>query len=89
VPLQTSMTIPVITCFHTDVTDRMIVEDVIANMNNKLNEYTAKWQVYKNVLRGTLCNLSKKSTPGNTLTATLSIHILPSFLQLLLPILKH
>jgi len=40
--------IPVIAVFHTYVKDRMMVEDVIATMNNKLNKYKAKWQVYKN-----------------------------------------
>ena len=40
--------IPVITVFHTYFKDRIMVEEVMATMNNKLNEYTAKWQVYKN-----------------------------------------
>ena len=33
--------------FHTYVKKRMVVEEVIATMKNKLNDYNDKWQVYK------------------------------------------
>jgi len=43
--------IPIITVFHIYVKDGMIVEDVTATMNNKHNKCTAKWQVYKTLLK--------------------------------------
>jgi len=53
--------IPVITVFHTYVKNRMVVEEVIATMHNKLNTYNAKWQVYKQTFQWVLtCNLSRK-----------------------------
>jgi len=53
--------IPVITVFHTYVKNRMVVEYVIATMNNKLNIYNAKWQVYKQTFQWVLtCNLIRK-----------------------------
>ena len=59
--------IPFITVFHTYVKDRMMVEDVIATMNNKLNKYTAKWQVYKTLFKRNTMQFAKTSTPGYTL----------------------
>ena len=40
--------IPVITVCQTYIKNRMVVEEIIATMNNKLNAYKAKWQAYKN-----------------------------------------
>jgi len=66
-----------------------MVEDVIATMYNKLNKYTAKWQVYKTLSEEHYAILAKTHLlldihfSTSTLTTSLLIPILPTFLQLL------
>ena len=72
-----------------------MVDDVIATMNNKLNKYTAKWQVYKTRFKRNIMQfVAKTSTPGYTLlhfhTYNLSIDTYTSnFPSSIIPLLKN